>query len=692
MGKAEKVLASGLNSRVCVYVSHEDSDTAKGAAASLWARIDDMFEEEELDIAGLYSVYQEHRYQLLPEEVTEEIDRDPALFAQEALSRVFSPFTLLPLDNLEEDPFFIDELMVRSFLSDHGGYFQDATADMREMDGRWYVTLQGTLKEENLDFMDTKGGVKRIFDEGSALEERYEGVKVNYSGLAFHSYESAASAQREILVIATVSIALILLLFLILLGSVHVIGLFLLSTFFSFVPAAAALVVFFPEVHVFTLIFGTTLIGTSIDYAIHFYLSYAREKDAGRTVSKLWRNLTASFLSTALCYLLLFLSPYGILHQVAVFSFSGLLGSYLSALGLFPLVLSPKMVSGKALFLRLPKARGHRPLLLPLLILSLALLLAQAGKLEIHNDISSLYSMSGRLLEGEGIASRLSGGASLTYTLIEGDDEEEAREIEAEYIGKLEALKGEGVLDSYISPGLFIPTEERQRQSFSSARKLLPYLEFVSDALALENVSSEKLEREMEALGYGDWLSAFVPGDIDGKYYIAVLLIGVSDDGRVRELDNDGARYFLKAQEVNRQLDELTRVMFRIFSLALVFMAVLLLALYRKRGLRIIASPLIVISLSLAAALLAGLSIEFFFAVALLLVMGLGIDYMVFSSQKGEKPMLAVTLSYLTTALSFGSLALSSFTPVHIFGLTVLIGISAAFLTALLSGSTGRKG
>ena len=47
--------------------------------------------------------------------------------------------------------------------------------------------------------------------------------------------------------------------------------------------------------------------------------------------------------------------------------------------------------------------------------------------------------------------------------------------------------------------------------------------------------------------------------------------------------------------------------------------------------------------------------------------------------------MFAITLSALTTMLSFGLLSLSSTYAVHSFGLTVLIGIACAYLLCPLA-------
>jgi predicted exporter len=77
-----------------------------------------------------------------------------------------------------------------------------------------------------------------------------------------------------------------------------------------------------------------------------------------------------------------------------------------------------------------------------------------------------------------------------------------------------------------------------------------------------------------------------------------------------------------------------------------------------------------------------GLNIEFFCLTGMILVFGLGLDYIIYSTEThGNKlELLAITLSFLTTAISFGALTFSSFIPIHTLGLAIFSGISAAFL------------
>ncbi|POB71551.1 hypothetical protein CRN59_03455, partial [Vibrio vulnificus] len=79
----------------------------------------------------------------------------------------------------------------------------------------------------------------------------------------------------------------------------------------------------------------------------------------------------------------------------------------------------------------------------------------------------------------------------------------------------------------------------------------------------------------------------------------------------------------------------------------------------------------------LAVSVVTGSSLNLFSLLALVLVIGIGIDYtLFFAEQQGShSTLLAVTLSAITTLLSFGLLALSATHAIHSFGLTVLSGI-----------------
>src|SRR5690606_34491900 len=86
-----------------------------------------------------------------------------------------------------------------------------------------------------------------------------------------------------------------------------------------------------------------------------------------------------------------------------------------------------------------------------------------------------------------------------------------------------------------------------------------------------------------------------------------------------------------------------------------------------------------------------GAPLNLFHLLALALVFGIGIDATLFIAEAAERldpTAFAITLSALTTILSFGLLSFSTTYAVRSFGLTVLIGIVCGYLLTPLTVRT----
>ena len=129
-----------------------------------------------------------------------------------------------------------------------------------------------------------------------------------------------------------------------------------------------------------------------------------------------------------------------------------------------------------------------------------------------------------------------------------------------------------------------------------------------------------------------------------------------------------------------------------LFSIAFVLILVLLMIMFGlRKGFRMALAPYSMLVVTICASWIFGLKIDFFYAVGMVLVVGLGLDYIVFACEGGRgSSRKAILMSFITTELSFGTLLFSSFKPVHIFGLSVFVGILAAFLFAMASVSDGK--
>jgi predicted exporter len=181
-------------------------------------------------------------------------------------------------------------------------------------------------------------------------------------------------------------------------------------------------------------------------------------------------------------------------------------------------------------------------------------------------------------------------------------------------------------------------------------------------------------------------------GEAGGSFYSCVLLFHPGNEEAFSAIAGEYSyvHFINKARDIGRDLDTLTGSMAFIFLAAYIAISVLVRFAYPLHiSLRICAVPLFLVLSTLAVLTAAKIPFGFFSAAALVLVFGLGLDFIIYMSgrktESGYNPTsLAVLISYLTSLLSFGALVLSSFVPVHIFGLTVSVGLSAAFISTML--------
>ena len=144
-----------------------------------------------------------------------------------------------------------------------------------------------------------------------------------------------------------------------------------------------------------------------------------------------------------------------------------------------------------------------------------------------------------------------------------------------------------------------------------------------------------------------------------------------------------------KSKDISADMDTLTKTMLFLFLAAYIIVSIIIFFMYPRRdSVKICLVPLILVIISLTVLAINKISIGFFSAAALVLVFGLSLDYIFFMTGKKTKEekrlnLIGVTMSFLTTLLSFGALAFSSFMPVHLFGLTVCAGLGAAFVSSL---------
>jgi predicted exporter len=356
-------------------------------------------------------------------------------------------------------------------------------------------------------------------------------------------------------------------------------------------------------------------------------------------------------------------------------------------------------------------------LILLIVLASLGGIFAGRHTLGVKNDIRSLYTVPQKLLESERIASSvLNYGSSASYFIISGSSLQETLEHEEIILALLNRRGG-----TFLGASLFVPSIKTQEDNYRAAANLLPLGETQYEALGFSPRRALTLREDYSALAgqyvqlgtagaqpqfagipaaAGQILSGLLIGQAGERWYSAIMPLNSPGGVSVEVLaalaaEYEWAAFVNKTADISAELDALTVTMFKLLAAAYLVIMLGVFIYYRTitTTLKIAAAPVFITLVSLGLHGFLGLPFSFFTASGLILVLGLGLDYMFYLTEDSAPKQdragnagteQAVLLSYVTTALSFGALLLSSFAPVFLLALAVFPALSAAFVWALL--------
>lgn len=755
----DEKLTKNLSGNMFILVSNEDFDKAKEAATALYEKIavSPKFEKVVLfrdmsEIGEVMKFVQQNRLNLLGDETVSLLESDggPLSFSQNSLSRAYGAFTMMNLSSLSEDPFMLGEAALENYLL----YLQSSGTSMVLKDGvlsahelpygisgvdspRWYVMIQARLSNEGSALASRTNGVALVHKFSEELET--DGTRFIFSGTPFHSYKASSNASKEIGIISTVSLLAVLAILLFVFRSPTPILMSFFSIGISVLTAFMSTICVFGKMHVLTLVFGTSLIGSCIDYSLHYFINWKGNAalNSGREIrSRLFRGFGLSMLSTAMCYLALLFAPFGLLKQMAVFSAAGIFSTFLTALCIYPLIKIPegeRKIPLLSLFKNPLKAKrkifsSFGIVFLFAFCISVFIFTSFGKQTEksgglmrffrIENNLSRLYKMSGKEFSDEAEASQILKYSPSAFFIVSGNSVQEVLENEEKLTASLKIINQGKEKGGYICASGFVPSINRQKKSRKAAEKLLPYaksqllnLGYLNDEADFlsEKIRENFSESENDFIEIGKNVPAFLEsalssvwlGKIGEKYYSAMIPVSVTDYEAYKNL-SDGKNIFIisKVQEISKNLDRLSATILMFFIAVYVVIFVILKLFYGWREvIRIISVPILIVLSVFAVFAVLKIKLEFFSITGMILVFGLGLDYIIYMVENERrknfgKPdsvsrleFFAVALSFVTTAISFGALAFSKFVPVQMLGLSIFIGLSAAFLCTIFYSS-----
>ncbi|MGR3969345.1 MMPL family transporter [Shewanella sp. 1180_01] len=570
-----------------------------------------------------------------------------------------------------------------------------------------------------------------------AVKQSYPDITVLKAGALFHALAATQTAKSEISILGLASLLGVIALVWLAFRSVMPLLLAIVTISSGLLLAVTFTLSVFGELHLLTLVFGTSLIGIAIDYSFHFYCERLSdtERSAQATVAYIFPTVTLAFITSALAYVGIGLAPFPGMQQVAIFCAAGLLGAYLTLILAYPLLAGSRLPAGSrplalagtylACLIQLSK-RFTTPLGMGMFALVILVwCLGGVTKLTVDDDIRHLQQSPASVTEPENqLRQLLSGGTDNQFLLVRAPSEEALLQQLERVSPMLDAAITNQELGNYVSLSRYLPSHQKQDTAYRLLGEIYQtQLEQVLTSLGLD----ENLKPELQAaylaakteyitpaafftLGAGKQLAPLwlapneanwpvsngalnddrASADHGADYGAIVLLGGIQqiDALKVRFAHDESVQLIDKVADISAVMGHYRLLTLKLLALAL-GIALLLFSLNFgfKKAAVVVAVPALAALLTLATLGLTGSPLSLFHALALILVFGIGIDYSLFfasAQNHGKAVMMAVFMSACSTLLAFGLLAFSQTQAIHYFGLTLSLGIGFTFLLSPL--------
>ncbi|AVV84181.1 MMPL family transporter [Shewanella putrefaciens] len=567
-----------------------------------------------------------------------------------------------------------------------------------------------------------------------AVKQSYPDITLLKAGALFHAIAATQTAKSEISILGLASLLGVIALVWLAFRSVMPLLLAIVTISSGLLLAVTLTLSVFGELHILTLVFGTSLIGIAIDYSFHFYCERLSdtERSAQATVAYIFPTVTLAFITSALAYVGIGLAPFPGMQQVAIFCAAGLLGAYLTLILAYPLLAGSRLPSGSRPLALAGKYLANltqlsnrltTPLGMGLFALVIVVwCLVGVTKLTVDDDIRHLQQSPASVTEPENkLRQLLSGGTDNQFLLVRAASEEALLQQLERVSPQLDAAIANQELGNYVSLSRYLPSHQRQDTAYRLQGDIYQtQLEQVLTSLGLD----ENLKPELQAAYLAAKTDYITPADfftLEAGRQLAPLWLAPNDKataydaehgtdhgaivllGGIKQIDALKARFANdESVQLIDKVADISAVMghYRLLTLKLLALALgIALLLFSlnfgiKKAAVVVAVPALAALLTLATLGLTGSPLSLFHALALILVFGIGIDYSLFfasAQQHGKAVMMAVFMSACSTLLAFGLLAFSQTQAIHYFGLTLSLGIGFTFLLSPLILTTKKS-
>jgi predicted exporter len=724
---ARLVADSELTRTMVLSIEGPDTRTALSAAARLADLIRDHPEVEWLRERvepgfdeAVYELYFPRRFMFVSDTPEEDIpsmlsDEGLASMARELKHELSLPTGVATKRLAPQDPWLLFNKRLEELESARVGSVRIENGQFVSADGLHAIVFLAT-RHSAFDSTRQAPLDEAIADAFDTVAQEHEGVRIERSSVHRFALRSERAIRADIQRISLISIAGIIVLFVVVYRSLRLMLLAFLPLASGMIVATAVGLAVFGELHGLTLAFGATMIGVCIDYPVHYFTHHSLAPDGSGpmgTLRRVWVGLLLGALTTVAGFVGLAWTSFPGIREIGVFGSVGIASALVTTRVLLPPLLpaQPRPVRlqqrlERALSGVLDRARHRRGWLIGLLAAGLLLCGLGLPRLTWVDDAVAFNSLEpGMLEEDRRVRERVSRVDTGRLVIAVGSTEEEALARNDAAHRRLQGAKSEGVVEyTSIHPLLF--SAKLQLKNLEVVRESANLEARMLDALAAEGFRKEAFE------GLGDGLSE-APTPLAFDDLLASSLASVARPFRITFGDEVAFLTFLRDVEDPTVLADRLAGLDGVYNwdqraflanayakyrqrvtalllLGLLAVGAILLARYRSPRLTAAAflPALLAAGGSLSVMALLGLEAHIFHLMGLLMVLSIGVDYGVFLAESmryeegASATLLSLVIACLSTVFAFGLLGLSSNPALQSVGWTTGIGVLLSLVLA----------
>ncbi len=729
--QAINTISQNVGQKIIFLITNKDKYSALSSAksfhqsllnAKLFTHITYTINSDSLK--DTYQLYSPYKNMLLSKQHRQLLSKNQyEAFSQQALHKIYNPTTPLSSAQLESDPFFnlIDFLQQQNTLTNNLTLDNDQL--ITQYNNQYYVFISADI-DDNIYSLNVQNKFESFYQHAQQhVADLNTDTQILSMGAIHYAIEGSTSAKHEISTIGMGSLAGIIILILFVFRSLTPLLLSIISISSGIIVGLSCSLYFFGEVHLFTLVFGASLIGVSIDYAFHYFSERLSGADNDSTIRHILPGISMGMFSSVLAYLALSISDFPGLQQISLFSMSGLIAAYCSVVLFYPAINFKNNSSASALIISMnrPIIRWWHSVNIMKLKFFMVFSLLSLGSivylnLQFDDDIRNLRNQSSHVANEEAMVKNIIqvNGENQFY-LIQAESPEHVLQKEEALFKSLDKLVSEDALKAYQATALFSPSKQRQLDNFSLLKKAIHsdnsslnnYLQSIGyPEKNIQSYAAQFENQPTETLSVSAWLSNETSSSMffhwlgksttDNNYLSIVSLYGIQNINALQSVSlPEGVKFIDYVEDISSILKQYReQASYLIIFAYLMIFAMLCVRYGGYKAIFVFTPPLLAALSALSIALSIGIKINYFNSLAVILILGIGIDYSLFYAEqknRAEFTMLAVLLSAITTILAFGLLALSKTPALHSFGVIVLSGISVAFLLSPMAGLNIKK-